>query len=288
MHTIIQKAMNFIGWSISSFFLFTGFVGLFSTQIAIAILVIIWGLIFFPPLYQRITKSYGLKKNIIGRIIIFFISPIFISPWIPISEKSSLSKTTVRQTNTDQIKSSATQKKVFVSPEYKMFRAAGASPEQAQILKDSCISSKTCPTKLDIAKAVVRGEMSLGLVSRPDQPCTETEFKNDQESGDFCYYKSAEGRRVTKEVNDRVAASKVEQSKSEIWKNATVLSESQPNNKKLAAEAEKARLELIVENGTKAGISRAEALCRSTIRFDENYLAIEDCDSKGNKIPMKD
>lgn len=170
-----------------------------------------------------------------------------------------------------------------------MFRAAGASPEKAQALKDACTADKTCPKTLKIAKAVVKGEVSLGLVSKPDQPCTEAEFKQEEKSegsGDGCYYKSAEAKKAMREAEAANQAQENKPSAVESWKDAAVLAESQPDNKDLADNAEKARLEAIVENGKRYGLSKAYVLCSASIRADENGMAIEECDADGNKHPL--
>jgi hypothetical protein len=182
-----------------------------------------------------------------------------------------------------------TPKPVVVSAEYKMFRAAGASPEKAQALKDACTADKTCPTTLEFAKGVVRGEVTLGLVSKPDQPCTEAEFKADEGSvgglGSFCYPKSAEGKKTMREAEAANNAQENKPSAMESWKDAAVLAESQPNNKDLADKAERARLKAIAENGKSHGLSEAYVLCSASIRADENGMAIEECDAEGNKHP---
>jgi hypothetical protein len=54
----------------------------------------------------------------------------------------------------------------------------------------------------------------LGLVSKLDEPCTEAEFKKDEESGgysNFCYSKSAEGR---KSIRKAEAANKAQEKNS--------------------------------------------------------------------------
>ncbi len=295
MHRLIQKILNFIGWSISSFFLLTGFVGLFLPDRVAAIFIIVWGLIFLPPFYYRMTKRYGWKKNILWRIVIFFVLPIFITPWLPPSQHqaSNPEKTSIQAVS--RARKTEMQKPISVSPEYKMFRTAGASPEKAQALKDACTVNKTCPKTLEIAKGVVKGEITLGLVSNPDQPCTEDEFKKSDKiegADDFCYYKSAEGRKAFREAE---AARKTQEYKPSAesprlnayadFESLTIAAERYPNNKVLAAKAEKARLEVIVANGASVGISRAESLCRLTVRTDENDLVIEECDAEGNKHP---
>jgi hypothetical protein len=168
------------------------------------------------------------------------------------SNNNKTTSSTLPVTNQSPILKPETPKPVVVSAEYKMFRAAGASPAKAQALKDACTADKTCPKTLKIAKAVVKGEITLGLVSKPDQPCTEAEFKQEEKSGsdgDGCYYKSAEGKKAMREAQAANQAQENKPSAVESWKDAAVLAESQPNNKDLAGKAEKARLEAIVENG---------------------------------------
>ncbi len=255
-----RKILKFICWCISSLFLFVGCnLCLFNPNKFIGIIYIALSLIFLPPLYSQLTNRYGLKRNIVGRIIIFFL----LSVSTPAPQQASKTQTTSTQVVV-QTPKAETPKPIFVSPEYKMFRSAGASPKKAQALKDACTADKTCPTTLKIAKAVVRGEITLGLVSKPEQPCTEAEFKKDENSlddGDFCYSKSAEGR---KSIREAEAASKAQENKPsavESWKEAAVLAESQPNSKDLADKAEKARLEAIVENGKSHGLSKAYGRC---------------------------
>jgi hypothetical protein len=205
------------------------------------------------------------------------------------SNNNKTTSSTTPITNQSPILKPETPKPVFVSAEYKMFRAAGASPEKAQALKDACTADKTCPKTLKIAKAVVKGEVSLGLVSKPDQPCTEAEFKQEEKSegsGDGCYYKSAEAKKAMREAEAANQAQENKPSAVESWKDAAVLAESQPDNKDLADNAEKARLEAIVENGKRYGLSKAYVLCSASIRADENGMAIEECDADGNKHPL--
>ena len=194
MSKLCRKTLKFIGWCLSSLFLSYG---LANPTKFICIAYIALSLTFLPPLYSQLTNRYGLKRNIIGRIIIFFLSLSLLN--FPQQESQQASKPQATSTQiVVQTPKAKTPKPIFVSSEYKMFRSAGASPEKAQALKDACTADKTCPTTLKIAKAIVRGEITLGLVSKPDQPCTETEFKKDD--ADFCYYKSAEGRKSISET----------------------------------------------------------------------------------------
>jgi hypothetical protein len=204
------------------------------------------------------------------------------------SNNNKITSSTIPITNQSPILKPETPKPVVVSAEYKMFRVAGASPEKAQALKDACTAEKNCPKTFKIAQGVVRGDITLGLVSKPDQPCTEAEFRQEKKNGGdayVCFFKSAEGKKAMREAE---AANKAQQNKAsavESWKDAAVLAESQPNNKDLAGKAEKARLEAIVENGKSHGLSKAYVLCSASIRADENGMAIEECDAEGNKHP---
>lgn len=204
------------------------------------------------------------------------------------SNNNKTTSSTFPLTTQSPILKPETPKPVVISAEYKMFRSAGANPEKAQDLKDACSADKTCPKTLEIAKAVVKGEITLGLVSKPDQPCTEAEFEQEEKSGgdgDGCYYKSAEGRKTMREAEAANKAQENKPSAVESWKNAAVLAESQPNNKDLADKAEKARLEAIVEMGESNGLSKAYVLCSASIRADRDGMAIEECDAEGNKHP---
>jgi hypothetical protein len=198
-----RTVLTFLGWILSSFFLLIGCSALFTPNISGAISCIVWGLMFLPPSYSNMIKRYELDRNynwnkdLYRRIFFLLISLIIASSIVPNSQKASKPQATSTQIVVQTPKAEA-PKPIFVSSEYKMFRSAGASPEKAQALKDACTADKTCPTTLKIAKAIVRGEITLGLVSKPDQPCTETEFKKDD--ADFCYYKSAEGRKSISET----------------------------------------------------------------------------------------
>jgi hypothetical protein len=205
MPRLARKNLKFIGWCVSSLFLSFGLVN--PTKFICIAYIALW-LTFLPPLYSQLTNRYGLKRNIVGRIIILFLSLSLLSFSQPESQQASKPQATSTQI-VIQTPKAKTPKPIFVSSEYKMFRSAGASPEKAQALKDACTTDKTCPTTLKIAKAVVRGEITLGLVSKPDQPCTETEFKKDDV--DFCYYKSAEGR---KSIREAEAANKTQENNS--------------------------------------------------------------------------
>lgn len=204
----MSKVLTFVGWLLSSSSLMSGCSALFQSKVDTGIGLIIWGLVFLPVSYSKIIKGHELGKNynrnktILGRIIIFLISPVIVSFIVPESQQASKPQTTPTQV-VIQTPKAETSKPVVVSAEYKMFRAAGASPEKAQALKDACIADKTCPKTLEIAKAVVKGEITLGLVSKPGQPCTEAEFKQEEKSegiSNFCYYKSAEYKKAMREA----------------------------------------------------------------------------------------
>jgi hypothetical protein len=80
---MLKRILSFIGWSIASFFFVIALVGLTTqTTRIISILAMIWGLICLPPLYHHLTGRYGWKRNVVGRLVAFFIAPILIVPAI--------------------------------------------------------------------------------------------------------------------------------------------------------------------------------------------------------------
>ncbi|NJL64534.1 MAG: excalibur calcium-binding domain-containing protein [Methylacidiphilales bacterium] len=76
----MKRLLSFLGWAWVAF-CFIGVMGLISKgEVVTAIMALLWGLIFLPPLW-RLTSRYGLAKNVIGRIILFVMVPvIFPSP----------------------------------------------------------------------------------------------------------------------------------------------------------------------------------------------------------------
>jgi hypothetical protein len=86
---MIKKTLYFIGWFASSFLFLMAIVGLLTPERVISIPILIWGLLFFPPLYYKVTSRYGRKVNALGRIIGFILAPITISPILPASQKNS-------------------------------------------------------------------------------------------------------------------------------------------------------------------------------------------------------
>jgi hypothetical protein len=99
----MRIALTFVGWILSSLFLLSGFSLLFESKASVAIVPIIWGLIFLPPSYSntikryKLDKSYNWNKDIYKRIVVFLISLIY---WIfhaPASQQASKPQTTPTQ-----------------------------------------------------------------------------------------------------------------------------------------------------------------------------------------------
>ncbi len=82
-----QRILSFLGWLVAGFFLLIGLFG-FTTNPAITLTCIVWGLIFVPPLF-RLTWRYGWKRNIGGRFAVFLVSFILggiFSPPPPVTQ----------------------------------------------------------------------------------------------------------------------------------------------------------------------------------------------------------
>ena len=67
-----RRILSFICWLWSGFFVLVGLASLTQNP-AIALTCIVWGLIFLPPLF-RLTSSYTIGWNILGRIAALFIT----------------------------------------------------------------------------------------------------------------------------------------------------------------------------------------------------------------------
>ncbi|NJL81414.1 MAG: hypothetical protein HC815_31320 [Richelia sp. RM1_1_1] len=69
-----QRILWFLGWLWAGFFILIGLVGL-TQNFVMGLTFIVWGLIFLPPLF-RLTSSYAIGWNIVGRIAALFITLI--------------------------------------------------------------------------------------------------------------------------------------------------------------------------------------------------------------------
>ena len=74
---MIKRVPIFLGWSLSTFLLLIGLAG-FAVNPIIAMSVILWGIIIFPPLL-KLTKRYGRTWNVTGRVFIFILSLVIVS-----------------------------------------------------------------------------------------------------------------------------------------------------------------------------------------------------------------
>ncbi|MBW4511718.1 MAG: excalibur calcium-binding domain-containing protein [Scytonematopsis contorta HA4267-MV1] len=77
---MLKRILSFIGWGIAGFFALIALTALSSGQFRNSLWIILWALIFVPPLYQ-LTNRFGNIWNIVGRLVVFILAPIvFISP----------------------------------------------------------------------------------------------------------------------------------------------------------------------------------------------------------------
>lgn len=70
-----RRILSFLGWLWAGFCFIGALGGVVSGELVAAIGVLIWGLIFLPPLY-RFTSSFGRGWNIGGRILVFILVPL--------------------------------------------------------------------------------------------------------------------------------------------------------------------------------------------------------------------
>ncbi len=67
------KIFTFIGWGLSALLFLVGITSI-ASQPSMAIVMILWGLLFLPPLWKT-TAKFGRVGNIVARVVIFLVSP---------------------------------------------------------------------------------------------------------------------------------------------------------------------------------------------------------------------
>jgi Excalibur calcium-binding domain len=78
---LLTRVLAFLGWCWVGLLLIATIGAVTSGNLLSGLGILLWGLIFLPPLWRQ-TSQYGLAKNIIGRIIVFVMVPV-IFPSLP-------------------------------------------------------------------------------------------------------------------------------------------------------------------------------------------------------------
>jgi hypothetical protein len=91
----MSSVLTFIGWVLSSL-LFVGALAILQVNrsIGLAILLILCGILFFPPLYKKTQKweADGSTWNILSRLGLLLLIPAFLAPWISKQDLSLLQR----------------------------------------------------------------------------------------------------------------------------------------------------------------------------------------------------
>jgi hypothetical protein len=91
----MSNVLTFIGWVLSSL-LFVGALAIFQVNrsIGLVILLILCGILFFPPLYKKTQKweADGSTWNILSRLGLLLLIPAFLAPWISKQDLSLLQR----------------------------------------------------------------------------------------------------------------------------------------------------------------------------------------------------
>jgi hypothetical protein len=91
----MSSVLTFIGWVLSSL-LFVGALAIFQVNrsIGLVILLILCGILFFPPLYTKTQKweTDGSTWNILSRLGLLLLIPAFLAPWISRQDLSLLQR----------------------------------------------------------------------------------------------------------------------------------------------------------------------------------------------------
>ncbi len=89
----MSSILTFIGWVVSSL-LFVGALAIFQVNrsIGLVILLVLCGVLFFPPLYKKTQKweKDGSTWNILSRLGLLLLIPAFLAPWISKQDLSLL------------------------------------------------------------------------------------------------------------------------------------------------------------------------------------------------------
>jgi hypothetical protein len=80
---MVKRLLYLFSWAIASCFFFMALMGFVASIPSMFLIMAIWGLVFLPPLYRRLTGRYGWKRNVAGRLVAFFVTPILIISAMP-------------------------------------------------------------------------------------------------------------------------------------------------------------------------------------------------------------
>jgi hypothetical protein len=123
-----KRVMTFLGWVLSSALLMIGTFALVQDNppIALALVVILWGILCLPPLYELTQKlePYGWTWNLVSRLGAALLIPAFLAPWISPKDLSFYE----RIQNPFVITKDSTPRSVTPQPTLTASSAASASP----------------------------------------------------------------------------------------------------------------------------------------------------------------
>ncbi|HLO88750.1 MAG TPA: hypothetical protein VK203_27600 [Nostocaceae cyanobacterium] len=85
----MKKVLLFACTGIATFFLLPAIYFALTGQVVLGIVLTCLGLLFLPQLFE-LTKQYGLFKNLIVRILAFFLIPIIFAPVVKLSGENAI------------------------------------------------------------------------------------------------------------------------------------------------------------------------------------------------------
>jgi hypothetical protein len=98
---MLNRVAMFIGWGLSSLLFLVGVTNI-ASQPTMAIVMLIWGLLAFPPLWKA-TAKFGRTQNIIARLVMFLFSPILTFGNVYPSQQSVVNSTDSRDSITPKV-----------------------------------------------------------------------------------------------------------------------------------------------------------------------------------------
>lgn len=102
------KIFTFIGWGLSALLFLVGITSI-ASQPSMAIVMILWGLLFLPPLWKT-TAKFGRVGNIVARVVIFLVSPALTMGSTPQNSTSVVNSADLRDSSALKVSEVKTKK----------------------------------------------------------------------------------------------------------------------------------------------------------------------------------
>ncbi len=131
VHPMINRITTFVGWGLSSLLFLVGITSI-ASQPSMAIVMIVWGLLVFPPLWKA-TAKFGKVKNIAARVVVFLLAPALTIGSVQPSSQSISNPADLRDSSVPKASDAKTKK-------------ADPVPEISTTDREIAVSTPVAPT----------------------------------------------------------------------------------------------------------------------------------------------